>query len=148
MVYIKVGIQGYRALIDTQDHARVSQYRWWLARMGRMTYARTKIDGHTVLLHNFIMQGKGFDHKNRYGLDCRRRNLRSATKSQNAANALAHSDNRSGIKGVWWNSRDKCWHAQICYQGNRKHLGCFASAPEAGAAYKKAAKKYFGAFAV
>ena len=40
------------------------------------------------------------DHKNGDSLDCRRSNLRSASRSENALNARRHDDNKSGIKGV------------------------------------------------
>jgi hypothetical protein len=115
--------------------------------MRHTIYARTRIGGKFVLLHNLLVNyAWPVDHRNGNGLDCRRHNIRAATKSQNAANARAHRDNKCGWKGIWWNKRDKCWQAQICVAGRKQHLGCFRKPSTAKAAYNRAARDAFGEF--
>ena len=78
-------------------------------------------------------------------------NLREATKSQNMANVGLIASNKSGLKGV---SRyrageryGKPWQASIRDNGKSKHLGHFANAEQAHAAYCAAAEIIFGEFA-
>lgn len=68
-------------------------------------------------------------------------NLRDCSRADNARN-------RGTSKG-WSMSRrlkKRKYRAEICYQGKRIHLGCFATSEEARAAYLDGTKKYFGEF--
>jgi hypothetical protein len=60
-------------------------------------------------------------------------------------NAKRRKDNTSGFKGVF--PFRKKWASQICYDGNKRHLGVFATPEEAHAAYRRAAENTFGEFA-
>ncbi|GJE06369.1 hypothetical protein AOPFMNJM_1685 [Methylobacterium jeotgali] len=99
------------ALVDPEDHAWASRHRWChtygsgsicerfegvfvIDRPDGM-YARRCVGGRTLWLHREILirkdgpPGRGRwigDHRNGNTLDCRRRNLRWATPSQNARN--------------------------------------------------------------
>jgi hypothetical protein len=78
------------------------------------------------------------DHINGDKADNRWCNLRAATSSQNARNRRVA--NRTGFKGVTpWQGR---YRAQI----NRKHIGMFDTAEEAGRAYDVEARKQHGEF--
>lgn len=85
------------------------------------------------------------DHRNMNGLDCRRENLRAATKSQNTRNSRLRRNNRSGFKGVTETS--KGWRAQCRFDGRNHHLGYFDTPEEAHAAYFAAACEHAGEFA-
>ena len=85
------------------------------------------------------------DHKNCRRDDNRIENLRRATPSQNKANSPLRADNPSGFKGVY--RRGRRWQAGI-RRGRLIHLGYFATAQGAAAAYDKAAKRLFGKFAL
>jgi hypothetical protein len=89
------------------------------------------------------------DHIDRNRSNNRISNLRQATKSQNRANTIAFSNNRSGFKGVHFcrGHLNKPWRALINHQGKRTHLGRFATPEEAHAAYAAAANQMFGEFA-
>jgi hypothetical protein len=89
------------------------------------------------------------DHDNRDGLDNRWKNLREATKSQNAANRKVATTNKSGLKGVIAKTRYGVtkYEALIRLDGKRKHLGRFSTPQEAHAAYVAAAEVYHGKFA-
>lgn len=84
------------------------------------------------------------DHENLDRSDNRWRNLRAATKSQNACNS-EHRPNRHGLKGIY--IKNNRWQAKIQWQGVRRWLGSFKTAWAAHQAYRRAAKKLHGAFA-
>jgi hypothetical protein len=87
------------------------------------------------------------DLANGNGLDCRRANIRRATRSQDRANEGPKRTNTSGYKGVYWKKSHNRWVAMIGVQGKTIYLGAFASAPEAAQAYDEAAERYYGEFA-
>ena len=90
------------------------------------------------------------DHINCNRSDNRWRNLRVATRSENCRNSPKQK--RVKLKGAI-RYRTSKYRTSIKYRShiyvNKKnvHLGVFATAEEAHAAYVKAAKKYFGEFA-
>ncbi|MEO0343046.1 MAG: HNH endonuclease [Pseudomonadota bacterium] len=85
------------------------------------------------------------DHINGIRDDNRPQNLRAASRSQNAANGLAHIDNSTQVMGVH-KHHDGRWPAQISILGKRHHLGCYETLSEARRAYHDAAKMYFGEY--
>lgn len=138
--------QGKVALVDAEDYERVSKYKWFANRRGVLWYA-IRTDGRTSL-HCFLMDAPKHllvDHKNGDGLDCRRKNMRVATKAQNGMNRRIAADNTSGFKGVY--RRGKKWAAQIYLNKERHYLGAWQTPEEAARAYDEAAKRLFGEFA-
>ena len=87
------------------------------------------------------------DHKNSDKLDDRFINLRPATHSQNHANIPKPKHNKSGIKGVFWNSQKRKWHARITIDYKTKHIGFFDDIVDAALAYRSAAIATWGEFA-
>ncbi len=87
------------------------------------------------------------DHKDGNGLDCRRHNVRPATKQQNQANRGPRANNASGFKGVSWFPRQRRWYARIGVDGRNLYLGVYESAAAAARAYDAAARTHFGEFA-
>lgn len=51
--------------------------------------------------------------------------------------------NKSGVKGVFWNTRRKVWQAYIGFQNKKIDLGNFKTLEEAAQARKEAEEKYF-----
>lgn len=116
-------------------------------------YLRIRIFGKAYFSHTlawiyvYSAPPLGFiDHADRNKTNNRIANLRLATKSQNAMNA-ADLGNKTGYRGVTKISGYSLWHAQICVNGKRLHLGTFSSPEEASAAYNAAAKMHFDEFA-
>lgn len=98
----------------------------------------------------FYMTGEkpvmGIDHRDGNGMNNRWRNLRLATKRQNAANAKLPSTNTSGYKGVSWNRKLHKWHVTIRREGKSTYLGLFLSPKAAARAYRDAALRIHGQF--
>lgn len=79
------------------------------------------------------------DHINSVRDDNRLINLREATGSQNQQNhRRAHKHSASGLLGAHFHKREGNWRAVIRVDRKQKHLGRFASAELAHAAYMKA----------
>lgn len=87
------------------------------------------------------------DHKDGDGLNNAWSNLRSANGSQNMGNMGLSRHNTTGFKGVSRHKKSGKFTAQISIKDKKRHLGIFPTAEEAHAAYRLAAKEYFGAFA-
>src|ERR1700682_828995 len=78
-------------IVDTCDYELVKGYRWSVRKQrGNVFYAQTMIKGQRqiLMMHRLLLpDSEEGEHKNGNGLDNRRsKNLRSATRSQNAAN--------------------------------------------------------------
>lgn len=144
----RVAIEGGFVLVSKRDVPIVRAHRWRAEKSG---YARARIDGKVVRLHVFLARpprGLEVDHRNRDKRDCRRRNLRIATKSQNGANSKMRSHNTSGYRGVYFCSQTGRWRAEIRADGRGIKIGRFDKKIKAARAYDEAAKKYHGRFAV
>jgi len=97
-----------------------------------------------------IVSDEDYEYLNQWKwcvLKCKRKNLRSATRSQNCMNKGKQKNNTSGYKGVCWDNNAKKWRAYIKINGKRKHLGLFEDIEEAVKTYKEAARKYHEEFA-
>lgn len=86
---------------------------------------------------------KVIDHVNRFPGDNRFWNLRVATQKQNTWNTARH--NKLGFKGVSKN-RQGTYFSKIRVNGKTHHLGTFATAEEAAAAYAQAASNVYKQF--
>lgn len=86
------------------------------------------------------------DHRDRNPINNKWDNLRNATQSQNNANSKLHSNNRSGHRGVSWNTEKKKWIAVIYFNRRRYSLGYRKNKEDAVALYETAARKLFGEF--
>ena len=143
--------QGYVAKVDDADYERATAYKWHAEEMRNGVYAATSVKGKRVSLHHFVVgavrQSDLVDHKNGDGLDCQRGNLRVATPSQNQWNRKRGANNKSGVKGVSWNSARRQWVAQICVNYKRIFIGRFDTLDVAVQAYREAAVKHHGEFA-
>jgi hypothetical protein len=149
--------RGKVAVVDDEDYALVCGVPWVAAEKRGKFYAQRSVGPRgarkTVAMARLIMNaGPGLvvDHRDGNTLDNRRANLRLATNAQNVANQRRARPAASGFKGVrhrhHWKLK-KPWCAEIDANGKHIHLGYFATAEEAAAAYDRAAVEHFGEFA-
>lgn len=138
------------ALIDAVDAPLIHRWPWRLSNHGYAARSETA-DGkkRTIYLHREILGaevGTIVDHINGDRLDNRRANLRSASASQNNANAKDRP-RRSGYRGVYPHKPSGRWLAQISVDGHVCHLGLFEAVEDAARAYDVAARRHWGPFA-
>lgn len=131
-------------MIDTEDIDVLGNSLWCYNHHGY-------IKNNKGMLHRAVMRAKPnelVDHKDHNKADCRKSNLRMATKTQNGQNMRIHPTNTSGYKGVIWNKKNKKWMAFIIINGKSTYLKSFTDKKQAAAAYNKAAIENFGEFAL
>lgn len=87
------------------------------------------------------------DHEDEDRLNDRIANLRPATHAQNLWNHGPNRNNRSGVKGVFWDKKRRRWRAEIAAEGKQIALGVHHTKAAAKAARDEAARKYHGDFA-
>lgn len=87
------------------------------------------------------------DHEDTVRLNNRWSNLREAANGPNIQNSRIRKDNKSGVKGVHWESSHNAWRASIGLNGKQIKLGRFKSFEAACSARRLASEKMHGQFA-
>lgn len=133
---------------DLEDYGLIKEYSWCMDAEGYVIgspYGNKK----QILLHILIMNpnhNEDIDHINHNPSDNRKNNLRIVTRSQNQMNVGLSSNNKSGVTGVHFNTRNEKWVAQIGFNRKRIYLGEFDNFDNAVKARKEAEIKYFGEY--
>lgn len=146
--HIKLG-HGKYAIIDVVSYVLVADFSWTFDN----GYALTKIilpDGRktSCRMHQMIRPGfEDVDHIDHNGLNNRLSNLRGCQHRQNMRNMNKHKDNKTGIKGVGFDSDRNKYAARITADDKVIHLGRFDTIEDAAKAYDAAAKELHGEFA-
>lgn len=146
--------QGRFAIVDAEDYEWLNQWKWTAAKSRNTFYAQRTHRGNgkrtTIFMHREIMRaanGVMVDHRFHDGLDNRKQNLRVSTNTQNQYNSKVSRRNKSGFRGVSWNSKASKWYAAIRADGKDRFLGSFDDPSIAHEAWKKAAKGLHKEFA-
>ncbi|WAC75333.1 hypothetical protein OU995_11805 [Roseateles sp. SL47] len=141
----------FSAYVDDIDAEAVMRHRWYFAepKNGCM-YARATVGGTRVMLHRFIadlagIEGQLIDHRNRFGLDCQRDNLRAASYSENNVNRTARS--ASGHPGVFSAKGGSGWVVRFRKDRKDHYFGFYRDLDEACAVARAAMKQVYGEFA-
>lgn len=145
--------QGQTAIVDAADLSLVDGVNWKAVKFRDKFYAMAWIYApgtprRGVLLHRHILGASPdvqVDHADLDGLNCRRNNLRAATRAQNQWNTSKRAGNSSGFKGVFRHGNK--WRARISFDGKQRHLGIFDTAEKAHEAVIQAAAQNHGDFA-
>lgn len=87
------------------------------------------------------------DHEDTDKGNNRWNNLREAANGQNIHNSKRRKDNKSGVKGVFWDDYHQAWVAAIGIDGKQIRLGRFKELNQASEARRIASEKMHGEFA-
>lgn len=130
--------KGFEAIVDDRDFESLSKFKWFTQSKG---YAARMEGREMVLMHRQIIcanPDQQTDHRNRNKLDNQRHNLRACNNSLNQLNQPIDKTNKTGFKGVCFDSENQKFVAAIQINKKRKFLGRFYTAEEASNAYQKA----------
>jgi HNH endonuclease len=150
--------KGKKVLLDEVDFPWANQWKWIAPDNGAgQLYAARRKGKRIILLHRELLgvpSGTLVDHRNGDTLDCRRDNLRPATKAQNGQNSRkTRKPTTSRYKGVCHVPRLNQTNPWMAYIGGvggptkRTYLGYFPNESSAARAYDIAARQLFGEFA-
>ena len=131
---------------DLEDYKRIKDYCWREEKQG---YISACINGKIIKLHKLITNSTSdriIDHFSRNKADCRKENLRIATKMQNCSNRSIGANNSSKFIGVHYNTKINKWVSQIAHNKKNFYLGSFKDIEDAIKVRLKAELKYFGEF--
>lgn len=132
---------------DLEDYDKIKGYCWYEDFFGYVVniYKRKNLKLHKLITGTNKTQI--IDHINRNRLDNRKSNLRICTNQENSFNSKLSKNNKSGIKGVYWNKEKLKWEARIFINNKGKFLGYFNDKESAYQKRLDAEKLYFGEFA-
>lgn len=130
--------RGLHAIVWEEDYYRLALKKWhaFYALTSDSYYAQRDVRQENgrykhLPMGNAILGlpiGRIVDHANGISLDCRRSNLRPATRQENVINvARTGEHNKTGRVGVYQTSKNR-YLAKAC----GKYLGCFKTIDEAG----------------
>lgn len=129
--------KGVVTFICAHSYLEVSRYKWYWSTAksnGKLYVIRNVRGGKTESLHRRINQtprGLDTDHIDRNPLNNCCTNLRTVTRTENLRNRSVQKNSSSGVRGVFWHSRDKYWTASIRVNRKLKWLGRFETKEEA-----------------
>lgn len=134
--------------VDDEDHEKLLGYTWyaWKKNEAYSTYYAVtdvweKGTQTRIYMHRLILAPKYFeivDHIDRKGLNNTRNNLRICSYSLSQLNRGLQSNNKSGVKGVFFDKRREKWNAEIGINGKAVYLGAFPKFEDAVDARKTA----------
>ena len=71
-------------------------------------------------------------------------NCKWGTKMEQSRNQRLRKDNKTGVRGLYWNKRLSKWGLEIRANGKRIHVGTYDTIEEAAKARELAEEKYWG----
>lgn len=140
-------VGGAEALVDADDYEELAKFKWRQNPHGgyAIRYHRVSGKNKPVTMHRVIMKaptGMVVDHKNGNPLDNRKENLRLCTQRENNMNKRRRKEKSSQYKGVI--RIGPSWRAEC----DNRLLGTFPTEIEAARAYDRAARMWFGDYAL
>ena len=137
-------------LLDDEDYERIEKdfknLKWTVTKNRNKLYAQKMVNGKNIYLHRYIMncpKGKYVDHINHNTLDNRKQNLRITNNADNLRNGEIRVNNKTGVKGVYFDKERKKYVARIKVNYKGIFLGRFDTLEEAQKIRKEAEIKYW-----
>lgn len=128
------------AIVDDEYWHELMEYKWYL----NMGYSFGYINGTSIGMHRYLVEGDIIDHINNHRVDNRLCNLRNSTAGENAHNKVKLNNTSSKYFGVSQHYISKKWHANISKENQRYYLGSYDNEDNAAIAYNETAKKLYG----
>jgi hypothetical protein len=125
--------------LDLSHHGRSNGY-WRVSVDGKRHYSHRLI--WLIAYGNAVDSGLEIDHINGDTSDNRLSNLRLSTPSENGQNQQMRTNNKSGYKGVCWESSREKWLATCQINGKNHRIGRFDSKADAIAAHSSFAEAH------
>jgi hypothetical protein len=146
--------RGRSFLIDAADEKQVRALTWYVKTDGRVKHSERKKDGSKkkldFFLHRWLLgygrEDPDVDHMNGDPLDCRRANLRPATRSENNQNRRGWGKG-TGVKGVYRASKSDNFIVRVRKDGRLLNYGVYPDIETAARIRDAIVKKQHGAFA-
>ena len=143
--------KGRVTLVDDDLYEYLNQWKWcydtgYAARKTGKRVSGKLIHQTKFWMHREVIQakkGEYVDHINGDKLDNQRSNLRICSQSVNMFNSKLHTNNKTGIVGVYWDKSRNKWKASIGVNRRRVELGRFNSIDDAIIVRKQAEKEYY-----
>lgn len=130
-----------------RDYDTIKDFCWLIQRVREDGYCRVKTIYNNVMVTMHRLFGMyDADHINRNALDNRRENLdNTATRSDQAHNRGLRKDNKTGVRGLGYDSRytKRPWKAQCTHNGKLVLCSNFATKDEAIIAILQTEIKYY-----
>jgi hypothetical protein len=124
-------------LVDDDDYVKMQKdfvnMKWSITKNHNGFYAQKRVNKKNIYLHRYIMNfPNGYvDHFNRNTLDNRKENLRVTTNANNLRNGNIRKNNKTGVRGVYYDKNRKKFVASIKVNYKTIHLGRFKTLEEA-----------------
>lgn len=139
-----------KALLDDKDYEKIKQdfknLDWTVTKNRNKFYAQKRVNGKNIYLHRYIMncpKDKYVDHINHNTLDNRKENLRITNNADNLRNGEIRINNKTGVKGVYFDNIRKKYVAKIKVNYKDIFLGRFDSLEKAQKIRREAEIKYW-----
>lgn len=108
-------------LLDLEDVKYLNGNKWRTVYKGKIKKLPYLVTGHTIYFHRLVMGNPNseIDHIDRNTKNNKKSNLRLASRQEQMYNAL--KNNKTGIKGVYFNPNrpNKPWHCEFQYNNKR-----------------------------
>lgn len=145
--YVHIVISGQLVLMDVEDALKFVGVSLFVSSHGYLKSQRKGDAG--AYIHRLIMdpgEGMVVDHINGNPLDNRKSNLRVCSQAENTRNARLRTNNKTGVRGVYWDKCRELWAAKISANNKTITLGRFATIEEATYARRSAENRIHGGF--
>jgi hypothetical protein len=134
MTTVRVQITGGSLRVDAADAPLVEAHRWYVNSHG-YAVRRVRLPGgrrEQIAVHRLLMglaagDPREVDHRNRDTLDCRRSNMRLATRAQNRQNTPSCAGSTSPFRGVYYDRSRGAWRALAEIAGRKHYFGPFTT---------------------